>query len=222
MNIIYQDKRVIAISKPAGIETIQLAEKLSNDIISLHPIHRLDKDTTGVLLLAKNEETKNEIQAQFQNRTIKKIYQTICTGKTPDAFIVEGFIARDPKRKKPFIFSFLPSKTMRGKWRHSKSQFTKIKDLAYKNNPLCQLEAEISTGRTHQIRVHLLNQGFPVLGDKVYHNKNSKKIASFLKAKGQMLHSEKLTFFNSETKQNQTIVAPLPDDFVRILNLLKT
>ena len=219
MNIIYQDKNIIAVSKPAGIDTIQLAEKLNNDIVNLQPIHRLDKDTTGVLLFAKNEETKNEIQVQFKNRTVRKIYQTICVGKTPNKFSVKGYIARDPNRKKPFIFSLLPSKNMRGKWRYSKSQFKKVKDLDFKNFSLSQLEVEISTGRTHQIRIHLLNQGFPVLGDKIYHNKYSKKIASLLKAKRQMLHSEKITFFNSEKKQNQTIEAPLPDDFVQILNV---
>lgn len=218
MNIIYENKNIIAINKPANLETQDISAILK---IKAEPVHRLDKDTTGVVLMAKNEKIKKVLQSQFKKRLIIKEYLALVTGKTPQRFAKEGYLARDPKRKKPFIFSNLATGSNRGKWRYSKSEFEKIQELTYKKQPISLLEVKIFTGRTHQIRVHLSHEGFPILGDKVYNNKTSQKISHELGVKRQILHAGQIQFKNPLSQNVLSLKSPAPQDIEKLLEILK-
>lgn len=210
----HKDNDIVVISKPPGIETAELEH------IGL-PAHRLDRDTSGLIILARNEKALNPLQKQFKNREVKKKYLSLVLGETPKKGMIKGYLCRDPSRKKPFVFSSLGIGKERGRWRDSKSNYKRLKTYQTGDKTLSLLEVAISTGRTHQIRIHLRHEGFPILGDKVYNIKKSRQLSKQLEIPRQFLHASSLAFKHPITGKKMEFKDKLPQDLKKILNQLK-
>jgi len=222
-NILYEDEHIVVINKPAGVvvhpapghfkSTLVhgLLKKLKNlsgvgDKLRPGIVHRLDKDTSGVMIVAKNDIAHKKLIAQFKNRKIYKEYLTICFG-VPEkkVFKVSANIARHPvNRKKMGVF---PHGREAETLFEVKEEFKKASLILAK--PL--------TGRTHQIRVHLSYIGHPILGDPLYGGlKHGIPLPQRL-----MLHAYKISFLHPITGETLTFSAPIPQDFEDYLKILK-
>jgi 23S rRNA pseudouridine1911/1915/1917 synthase len=228
--ILFEDHHFLVINKPAGVVvhpapgnsegTVvnalmsrypSMAEDFSGDDISRPGIvHRLDKDTSGCLAVAKTVEAKFKIGAAFANRETGKTYLAICRG-IPKQLTGElnTLIGRHPvNRQKMAIVE-----------RNGKEARTAYKIIAHKvveNIPLSLVEVKIFTGRTHQIRVHLSSIGLPIIGDELYGNRN----CTFPGVTRQMLHAWKLSLPHPKNGEMINFTSPLPDDFRQIKELL--
>jgi len=234
--ILYEDEWLIVINKPVGIPTqptvdpgranlFDLVKKLllsrvTNDkqpYVGLH--HRLDKDTSGLVLFTKKEEANKGVANLFMGRNISKIYHCVTT-KT----LASPRYSEDEKFEiESFIGKAAPSKGTKSKI----SRFCSVRaggDYAQTNFKVLDvfrdaywLEVEPQTGRTHQIRVHCSENKIPILGDKLYF---PKEMASFVQTPRLLLHACILKFEHPFTHQEIEIEAPLPDDFVHVLGSL--
>jgi 23S rRNA pseudouridine1911/1915/1917 synthase len=174
---------------------------LAEDADSLRPgiVHRLDKDTSGLILVAKNRVAQANLSDQFKNRVVKKSYLTLVKGKlTPEKGIIEAAIGRDPShRQRMAIVST---------GREARTEYRVIK--YYGNYTLLEIKPE--TGRTHQIRVHLAAIGFPVAGDATYGLKSPRFPRQFL-------HASKIAFKLPSTGSYVEFESPLPPDLEQAL-----
>ncbi len=199
MKIIYEDENVKVFDKPAGI-TIDNFDQ---------PIHRLDKDTSGVLLTAKNNETLEFLQKQFQERKVKKHYIALVIGcPSSKSGKIETLIGRSPKdRKKQKVY--LPGEPQTNGKRNAITEYKVLKQ--YEEYTL--LEVALKTGRKHQIRCHLAYISCPVVGDKLYGFKNQPCPTEL---KRQFLHASylKIQLPNKEIKEFRS---ELPEDLKKIL-----
>ena len=218
LNIVYEDDYIIIINKPrnmvvhpaAGNEEYTLVNALLNHcklsmINSERPgiVHRLDKDTTGLIICAKDDETHLKLVEMFANREVKKKYLAICNGSfSKENGLIDKPIGRDEKDRKK----------MSVKSKSGKEALTEYNVLT-SNLKYSLVDVTLHTGRTHQIRVHFSSLNHPIVGDETYGNKNEK-----IKATGQMLHSYYLEFSHPITDENLSFTV-LPDDyFFNILN----
>lgn len=222
LNIVYEDKDIIVINKPQGMVVhpapgsydgtlvnalLYHCKDLSsiNGVIRPGIVHRIDKDTSGILVVAKNDFSHNILAEQLQQHTMKRTYIALCEGLlNQNQITINKPIGRNPKnRLKMGIVST------------GKEAITHItvKDR-YKNNTLvyCNLE----TGRTHQIRVHMASIGYPLVGDPLYGFKKQK-----FNLKGQVLHAAILGFVHPRTKEYMEFSSELPGYFDELLNKLK-
>ena len=237
LDIIFEDDSIIVINKPAGLivhpgsgnkdNTLANAlayhyKKLSS-INNLRPgiIHRLDKNTSGVIVIAKTDSAHIKISKQFSSRSVKKIYYALVWGKIKDKGIIEGLIIRDNFN--------------RTKFKMSDSRGKPSKTTYYLENyfePLSLVKLKPETGRTHQIRVHLNSIGHPIFSDDEYSG-GKKRIMSYhvkyvqtLKKLFKLidrvaLHAEKIEFRHPENNKKVSFSAPFPDDFNKAVELLK-
>jgi len=210
IEILYEDDDIIVINKPSGLLSISNAKekeitafkmvreyvKSINPKIYLFTIHRLDEDTSGVLMFAKNEKTKHLFQDNWNDIVKKRIYITV----------VEGNINKDGRfhtylkeNKNGMVYST--------KDKTGKEAITEYKVLKNKNN-LTLLEVNILTGRRNQIRVHLSENGNPVVGDKKYGSKIKSRL---------MLHAKTLELIDPRTNEILTITKECPKEFTRIM-----
>lgn len=223
LDIIYEDEDIILINKPVGLivhpvkgnrtDTLVNAllahtEKLGNINGTLRPgiVHRLDKNTSGAILVAKNQNSLNDLQKQFKERKTKKIYRTILKGTLPyNSGTIDAPIGRNPKnRTKMAVVK-----------ENSKKAITEFKVIKrYKE--YTYVEVGLKTGRTHQIRVHFAHLGFPIIGDQKYGLKEVN-----LELKHQLLHAYKLGFYHPQNKEWVEYKADLPESFKNILNEIK-
>jgi 23S rRNA pseudouridine1911/1915/1917 synthase len=220
LEILYQDDGVIAINKPAGMVVHAGAGRHSGTLVNallhrfgklsavggdLRPgiVHRLDRLTSGVILVAKTEAAHCHLAAQFSNRNVEKIYLALVHGhmKTDRGQITKP-IARDPIRRV----------RMTAKSSTGRQAITEYKVLKH-FEAYSYLEVKIGTGRTHQIRVHLASIGHPVAGDKLYGAPDS-ALARFF------LHAHRITFASPTTGAQITITAPLPPELAEYLDRL--
>lgn len=235
LNIIYEDRDLIVINKPRGIVvhpgTGVSAGTLVNALLHhckdlsgiggvLRPgiVHRLDKDTSGVLVAAKNDFTHLALSGQFKERSVHKRYIALVKGRVlKEQGKIEAPIGRHPvKRKK-----------MAAGVRRAREAITSYKVLERFEN-FTLLEAVPETGRTHQIRVHLAYIGYPIVGDLKYGGKKSivnspkselkEAIASL---RGQALHAQTLGFLHPRTREYTEFNAPLPEDMERVIAKLR-
>lgn len=241
LDIIYEDDNVIVLNKKPGIvvhpaagnktgtlvnallyhfpKIKEAVYKKDNQISNQRPglVHRLDKDTSGVMIVAKNARAMHSLSRQIQNRSIKKIYWALCSGwpKNDEGNLV-NYLGRHPKNRK------LIADIGKEKGRESISYYKVLRYLKDdKENKICLVEFDIKTGRTHQIRVQSAIMGNPVIGDKAYGNKQCLKISEELGADRQLLHAKSLSItLPGDTKQS-AFKAPLPEDFKNILDKLK-
>jgi 23S rRNA pseudouridine1911/1915/1917 synthase len=225
LNVLYEDKHMIVINKPAGLvvhpavgnETGTLVNALLHHCKDLTGIggeirpgivHRLDKDTSGVMVIAKNEASMAELSRQFKEREISKDYLTIVWGVPyGKRGTIETTIGRHPVHRKK-----MAANVRNG--REAVSHFEVIEALG----EAALVRVKIETGRTHQIRVHMAHIKHPVLGDTVY----GRGRASAIKAGRQMLHAARLALNHPKTGKPMTFEAPLPDDMQELLRSLRT
>jgi 23S rRNA pseudouridine1911/1915/1917 synthase len=199
-------------------------------------VHRLDKDTSGILLIAKTQQSLEQLQFQFKERMVKKEYLALSHGFLEKEEIVSGSIERNPKNREKFIV------TDEGKEAETKfapiqkyklsgdkmeelftSQFNKIqrRKLERTNYGVFTLVRCFPlTGRTHQIRVHLKYLGFPIVGDEKYAGRKTARLDGRW-CQRQFLHAAKITFYHPKTGESMTFESPLPDDLQKVMTNLE-
>lgn len=242
LDIIYEDQNVIAINKQAGIVVHPAAGNYENTLVNalvnyfpeikkavydkssqisrLRPglVHRLDKDTSGVIIIAKNVRSMHSLSRQIQNRTVKKIYWALCYGwpKEVSGTLI-NYLGRHLKNRKHI------ADIGKEKGKEAISQYKVVNFLKNeKGDKASLIEFNIKTGRTHQIRVQSSRIGHPVLGDDFYGNKNSDLLSKNLNINRQMLHARTLEITLPGDNKATKFEAPLPEDFRNILDSLKS
>ncbi len=177
-------------------------------------VHRLDLETSGCLVVAKNDETHRALQEQFAARTVEKIYHAIlCGDLQPPVGEIRAAIARHPSHRKRMAV------TTPGKGRSARTTYRRLEVL----NGAAYVEAVIHTGRTHQIRVHFQHLGFPLVGDSTYGVRQNARLTAETgyAAARQMLHARRLGFHHPRTGAWRDYEAPLPADFLGALKALR-
>lgn len=224
LDIVYEDDDFAVINKPQGMvvhpavgnyeHTLVNAllfniKNLSgiNGVIRPGIVHRLDKETSGLLVIAKNDSAHVNLSKQIQEKTCKRYYLALVEGTIkPDCGEIINYIGRDKKnRLKKAVVS-----EKEGKLAH-----TIYKTVKYYNG-YSLVEFELKTGRTHQIRVHSSFMHHPIVGDKLYNNNKCKFALN-----GQLLHAYKLVLKRPKDNKELTFVVDLPDYFKKVLNSLK-
>lgn len=223
LDIIYEDSDIIVVNKPKGMVVhpangnpdgtlVNAVMNICKDSLSgiggeIRPgiVHRLDKDTSGLLIVAKNDKAHINLSDQIKNREITKKYIALVRGVIKENYAtIDMPIARSDKDRKKMA--------VKKDGKNAVTHFNVIK----KYNGYTLLDIKIDTGRTHQIRVHLSEIGYPIVGDFVYSNgKNPFGVA------GQMLHAKSLEFKHPITGKQMKLEAPLPEYFEEILNKLE-
>ncbi|MCA1809615.1 MAG: RluA family pseudouridine synthase [Kiritimatiellia bacterium] len=222
--ILYQDQDIIVIDKSPGTVVHPSAGHDSGTLVNalLHHcpgltgiggevrpgiVHRLDRDTSGVMVVAKNEPAMHSLSAQFKQRLVKKEYLALVWGVPPTKGSVDAPIGRHPIHRKQMAL------TARGRPAQTSFEREECFGLA------ALLRVRIHTGRTHQIRVHLAHLGHPVLGDSTYGRRSSRALP--LPPARQMLHAARLDLVHPTTGAPLTFEAPLPADMRTMLEALR-
>lgn len=220
LSILYEDADVVAIDKPAGMVVHAGAGVESGTLVNavlgrfrslsavggeLRPgiVHRLDKDTSGVILIARHDAAHRALAAQFASREVRKTYLALVHGDVAPLGKIEKPIARDPVRRVRMTTRVASGRPALTWWRRLE-QFDR---LAY-------LEVEIGTGRTHQIRVHLASAGHPVVGDTLYGAPRSPLGRFFL-------HAHRIEFRSPTSGRNVAVTAPLAAELAAYLDSLR-
>lgn len=221
INIVYQDEDLAVIDKPQGMTVhagngtngstlvnalLYHLDNLSgiNGVVRPGIVHRIDKNTSGLLIVAKNDNSHVKLAKQIENKTCKRIYCALLEGVVKeDSGVIQTYIGRNPKdRTKMAVLSY---------GRLAVTEFKVLKRFA--SHTLC--EFSLKTGRTHQIRVHAKHIGHPVVGDKEYGFKNQK-----FKLEGQLLHAKRLEFVHPTTSEKMVFESPLPSYFEKVIKSL--
>ncbi len=231
LNVLFEDENIIVVDKPPGMTVhpgagvkkgtlvnalLYRCKDLSGIGGKIRPgiVHRLDKNTSGVMVVAKNDISHNSLVEQFKNRTVEKRYLAIVEGvmkKESGSF--SSRIGRHPTSR-------IKMSSRKDGGREALTLWKVLK--RYKNSTL--VEAEPKTGRTHQIRVHFSENGHPILADEIYGRKGRKSGALNAAAKAigrQALHASKLGFTHPRTRKYMEFTAPMPEDIKTALNILE-
>jgi len=210
LDIVYEDNEVIIVNKAAGVVVhpacghengtlVNAVLGYAKGAFSVFLAHRIDKDTSGLVIIAKNECAKNILSNQFQKRLVKKQYLAVAFGNPTES---EGYInaplGRSPIDRKKIIVGPLSKK-------ESITEFKVLK--RYKD--YCLLEVSPLTGRTHQIRSHLAYIGHPIMGDVFYGGPTESIMGT---VKRQLLHAYKVSFIHPASNKRVEFTAPVPDD----------
>ena len=222
IDVLYEDADIIVVNKSrgmvvhpaAGIYTGTLVNALLHHCRDLSGIngalrpgivHRLDKDTSGVMVAAKNDMAHHFLARQIRDKDARREYRAVVHGNiVPRAGVITGDIGRHPTDRKKMAI-------VRENGKHATTHFEVLERFGAYTYVSCRLE----TGRTHQIRVHMTSIGHPLVGDAKY---TAKKHPFAIK--GQALHSLNLTFEHPRTREEMTFTAPLPPDMEEILHIL--
>ncbi len=223
LNIVYEDEDVIVLNKSQGMVVhpapgnyngtlvnalLFHCKDLSgiNGIIRPGIVHRIDKDTSGILVIAKNDEAHNSLAQQFKEHTIKREYYALVEGKfSKSEGTVDKPIGRNKKdRLKMAIVE------------DGKRAVTHYEVLEQYNNGTALVKCRLETGRTHQIRVHMSSIGHPLVGDPIYGNKKQK-----FKLQGQVLHAKTLGFIHPRTKEYMEFDSDLPQYYLELLENIR-
>jgi len=241
LDIIYEDQDLLVINKPAGIimhpgagnydRTIVNAlmhydkDSLSTIGDELRPgiVHRVDKNTSGLVVIAKNNETHENLSKQFSDHNITRVYQLLIWGKLrPSSGRINTFITRSSKNRQLMEVS-------RSKGKHAITNYKTIEIFENNNTPTLSLvECKLETGRTHQIRVHMTHMGNSIVGDDKY-KKKYKKLKnidmelenSISKLNRQFLHAKTLGFIHPKTNKEMIFSSILPKDLNNLLKMLR-
>lgn len=223
LDILYEDDAIVIVNKPKGMVVHPAAGHYSGTLVNallyhcksslsgingiMRPgiVHRLDKDTTGSLVVCKNDTAHLQIAEQLANHTFTRIYIAIVYGvMKEDEGVINKPIGRHPKDRKKMAIN--------PKGRIAVTHFKVIE--RFKNYTL--VECRLETGRTHQIRVHMSSIGYPILGDEVY---SSRKVPFSLQ--GQTLHAMTIGFIHPNSKDYKEFNAPLPEYFEELISKLR-
>ena len=237
LNVVFEDDYLVVLNKPPGLVVHPapgnytgtlvnallfhygslpssgkgMTDKEGNERERAGIVHRLDKDTSGVMVVARTEEVLRALMAQFKQRVVKKKYLALVTGVIKKGSgTIETPIGRHVKeRKKISVHTASP--------REAVTHF-----IVKERFPGATLiEVEIKTGRTHQIRVHMAHAGFPVLGDRTYGGARAAKVRDIVISR-QMLHAESLSLYHPVTGHPLTFIAPPPQDMQDVIERLRT
>jgi 23S rRNA pseudouridine1911/1915/1917 synthase len=232
LDILFEDKSLLVVNKPAGLVVHPAAGHEEHTLVNalLHHckgslsgiggvarpgiVHRLDKETSGCLVVAKNDETHIALAEQFSNREVKKIYHALVCGEPArETGEIRAAIARHPTHRKRMAVR----DDSDGRAAHTSYR---ILERLY---AATLMEAQIHTGRTHQIRVHFQFIGHPLVGDDTYGVKQNARVKELTNyaAPRVMLHAKNLSFVHPRTKKPMNFEAPLPSDFKQALKLLR-
>ena len=222
LDVVYEDNDVIVVNKPRGLVVhpapghpdgtlvnallAHCGDSLSGVGGELRPgiVHRIDKDTSGLIIAAKNDRAHEALSAQLKDHTLSRVYDAVCHGNFhDDAGTVDAPIGRDPRNRQRMAVTEKNSRPAVTHWqvlaRYARHTYIR-----------CRLE----TGRTHQIRVHMAHTGHPLLGDTVYGGRRDKGLES------QCLHARGLKFIHPATGEPIELWTDLPDWFQDVLNKL--
>ena len=229
IDIVYEDEDIIVINKPKGMVVHPAAGNYTGTLVSallyhcgerlsgiggvLRPgiVHRIDKDTSGLLVVAKNDTAHLSLSEQIKEHKVSRIYHAIALGKIDEDITVDLPIGRHPiDRKKMAVTE-----------KNSKNAITHVKVLE-RFSAVTYVRCELETGRTHQIRVHLSHKNHPLLGDLVYGAEKHPQNVRFAKyTEGQCLHAKELILTHPRTGETMRFTSELPSYFTEILDILR-
>ena len=231
LRIVFEDDHLLIVDKPAGLVVHPAAGNLDGTLVNalLHHcagrlsgiggvarpgiVHRIDKDTSGLLVVAKTDPTHEGLSRQFAAHTVERRYTAVVAGvPAPPAGRIEGALARSSANRQKM--AIVPD----GRGKHAVTHFRTVKPL-FKS---AQIECRLETGRTHQIRVHMASIGHPLLGDPFYGGAkgNQLPVLDELNFRRQALHAATLGFIHPVTQENLSFVSPLPVDIVDLIGRL--
>ncbi len=211
-SVLYEDKDLFIVGKPAGVVSDSKSVKscFPDHKGNLELVHRLDKETSGVLILAKSLEAKEKMEALFKERGVSKLYLALVDGvPSKDEGTIDNYLGKKSSYQGQTIYGSVEEKKgMRA--------ITFWKCLK-KGKSASVIRCEPHTGRTHQLRVHLSQMGHPILGDVQY----GKKFLCHLRPQRNLLHAYSVVFIHPSTGKKIKVVAPIPADFKQALDELK-
>jgi 23S rRNA pseudouridine1911/1915/1917 synthase len=235
LRVVFEDRSIIVVDKPPGMVVHPAAGNYSGTLVNallfhckdlsgiggvLRPgiVHRLDKNTSGLIVVAKSDSAHGELAAQFKEHLVTKVYKALVHGEVREEGVIDLSIGRHP----------VDGKKMSTKSRRGKEALTRW-SVVESYGPVTLLDVEIETGRTHQIRVHLNAVGHPVVGDSLYGN--SKKQIKALKDTSlrnilndvarQALHASRIGFRHPDTGKYMEFSSPLPADIAPVCEKLR-
>lgn len=232
LEVLFEDKQLLVLNKPPGMVVHPAAGHDEHTLVNalLHHcagqlsgiggvarpgiVHRLDRETSGCLVVAKTDEAHLALATQFAGRTVEKIYHALVCGVLPhDKGELRSAIARHATHRKRMAVT--DDDAGRAAWT-SYRVLERFAEATF-------AEALLHTGRTHQIRVHFQHLGFPIVGDKVYGEKQNKRLSRLtgVEAPRQMLHASRISFSHPKTGRRIKVEAPLPEDFRAVMQTLK-
>ena len=227
LDILYEDAHVLVINKQAGIVVHPAPGHLDSTLVNallfhtkdlssingvLRPgiVHRLDKDTSGCLLVAKNDRSHRSLAMQFEERSIQKEYTALVIGRmTQESGLIDMRIGRHPTARKRMA--------IRPQGREAQTHYERVEEMG----GCTLLSLKPTTGRTHQLRVHLAAMGFPILGDAQYGLRRHQDRLPRIHVPRLMLHAHAIAFHHPITQEALHFVSPIPDDMQEVLSALR-
>lgn len=232
LSIAYEDAHLIVVDKPAGLVVHPAAGNPDGTLVNalLHHcvgqlsgiggvarpgiVHRIDKDTSGLLVVAKSDAAHEGLARQFKDHSIARLYRAIAFGHPrPLSGTVDTWIGRSDRDRKKMAVQH------EGRGKHAVTHYRTVETL----NGAALVECRLETGRTHQVRVHMAHLGHPLLGDPVYGNRSKAlgTILARLAFRRQALHAASLGFIHPITGKRLDFASPLPDDMQQLLSQLQ-
>jgi 23S rRNA pseudouridine1911/1915/1917 synthase len=230
LSVIYEDDAILAVNKPAGIATHGFSgrdtDTLANLVLARRPdlakvgksrwepglVHRLDRDTSGVLLVAKTQQAFDHMRAQFRRRQVKKIYWALVWGNTPAKGVIDLSLVHDRRDKRRMRAVGGVARDNERAWK----AITRYRRIG-QSRRMSLLEIDMETGVTHQIRTHCAEIGYPVVADSLYGNQRTMTFG----LSRHFLHARRLTIRHPENERQLMLEAELPEDLAEALRRLK-
>ena len=236
IDILFEDDYILVVNKSSGIVVHPGAGNYSGTLLNgvinkiKHVefqstpglVHRLDKETTGVIIIAKDYKTHSFIAKQFEERSVAKIYHALVWGTVNNSGTIEGNMTRNPRDRKSFILT-------NGVGRYSKTDYLLINNIG----PISYIQLKPTTGRTHQIRVHMKSIGHPILSDsqysggksmvKSFHIKYTNILKRVMKNIDRVaLHAKSIEIVHPKTRKKMLFSSPIPNDINEAIKILET
>jgi 23S rRNA pseudouridine1911/1915/1917 synthase len=233
LDIVYEDEDIIVVNKPVGMVVHPAAGNPNGTLVNallyhcgeslsgiggvIRPgiVHRIDKDTSGLLVVAKNDAAHLHLSEQLKTHTVSRVYEAIVLGNVKnDSGTVDAPIGRHPTDRKKMA-------VLRGVGVHAREAVTHY-TVVERFGKMTHIRCELETGRTHQIRVHMASLGHPLLGDGVYGGGGTRFEADHRALIcGQCLHAGKLRLLHPKTGESMCFEAAMPDDMAKLLDILR-